>query len=242
MKQFILALLFCATVSFGQESIFKKGNSAYASADYASALEYYQQIESNDLESTELYFNIANSYFKLNEIGKAILYYEKAKKLSPLNEAVLANLALAKKKVLDDIVEVDQLYIFDLYQELKFSFTINEWLIYALSFFTFIFLCLFIKRWANLGALTNILLAFGIVFFVISAAFATVRIANFESKEGVVISATSEVYTSPTEYNQAFVLHEGSSFEIKRELNGRFEISLIDGKTGWINASDIGVI
>lgn len=242
MKHIIAIFIFCLTAAVAQESIFSKGNEAYAAGDYAAAAEYYEQIEANDLESTELYFNLANTYFKLEEIGKAILYYERAKKLSPLNEDVLANLTLARKQVLDDIDEVDQLFIFDLYQELKFSFTIDEWLVAALVFFALIFVILWVRRWASAGALVNSALGVLIVLFVLSASLAAMRVANFDSKRGVVISQTSEVYTSPTEYNQAFVLHEGTSFEIKREVNGRYEISLIDGKTGWISSDDIGVI
>lgn len=240
----VYLILTVVSFQFAQESIFNKANSAFQGGDYAAALEYYQQIESNNLESAELYFNMANSYFKLEQIGKAILYYEKAKKLNPLDEDILANFKLAKKQVLDDIELPDQLFIFDLYQSLKFSFTINQWLLFSLSLFAAVFVLLWLKRWflENLATAINAAVIIFLSLFVLSALMSVSRIVSFETEHGVVLVQTSEVYTNPTENNQAFVLHEGTSFEIKRELNNRYEISLIDGKTGWISVDDIGVI
>ncbi len=243
MKLILFIVLF-TQLNFAQESIFEKGNLAFQNGNYDLAIEYYKQIEANELESPELYFNMGNSYFKLDQIGMAILYFEKAKRLEPLSEDVLANLKLAKRKVLDDIELPDQLFIFDVYQSLKFSFTINQWLWAAALFFSLIFAFLWVKRWLvqqfqGVFSIAALIMSIGFIF---SALIALVRIGDFETKQGVVIEAASEVYTSPNENNQAFILHEGTSFEIKRKVNGRYEISLIDGKTGWISVNDIGVI
>ena len=243
MRRFLFFCLFSFSF-FAQDGIFEKGNAAYENNNYVQALEYYQQILDNRIESAALYFNMGNSHFKMDNLGMAILYYEKAKKLNPLGEAIKANIDLANEKVLDDIQEQDQLFIFDLYNQLKFSFTINQMLWITLISFTAFFIGLWLKKWifSSLETIINSINIMTLVLFLFWSALSFSRISTSEEKRGVVLSQSSEVYTSPNENNQAFVLHEGSQFKIERELNDRYEITLIDGKTGWIDISNVGVI
>ena len=41
---------------------------------------------------------------------------------------------------------------------------------------------------------------------------------------------------------ELFILHEGSKVKINRSLDGWYEISLADGKTGWIKADGLEII
>ena len=243
MKRF-LVYCFISFSLFSQNGIFEKGNEAYENNNYTQALEYYQQILDNGVESAALYFNMGNSHFKLNHIGEAILYYEKAKKLNPLDKAIKANLDLVNERILDDIKEQDQLFIFDLYNQLKFSFTINQMLWLTFISFTLFFIARWLKKWIfpYLETLFNSISIFAVIFFFFWAALSFARISNLNEQRGVVLSKTSEVYTSPNDENQAFILHEGSQFKIERQLNNRYEITLLDGKTGWIDISNIAVI
>ena len=57
-----------------------------------------KSIISNNIESSELYFNLGNAYYKTNSIGLAILNYERAKKLAPDDEDISANLKNCKSE------------------------------------------------------------------------------------------------------------------------------------------------
>src|SRR6185295_12270070 len=59
----------------------------------------------------EIYFNLGNSYYKTNNIGYAILNYERAKKLSPDDEDINVNLKLANQKTEDKIEVAPQLFL-----------------------------------------------------------------------------------------------------------------------------------
>ena len=69
------------------------GNKAYMEGAYDKAIEEYCAILEGGEYSLELYYNLANAYFKMENIGKAILYYNKALRIAPSQEDVLHNLA-----------------------------------------------------------------------------------------------------------------------------------------------------
>ena len=60
------------------------------------AIEVYSGIIDDGLHSADLYFNIGNSYYKINDTPNSIFYYEKALLLDPDNESVKNNLAYAQ--------------------------------------------------------------------------------------------------------------------------------------------------
>jgi tetratricopeptide (TPR) repeat protein len=106
MKKIIFFLI--VLVSFlGQaqkmDSLFIKANKLYQQEDYLIALELYQEIESQDIASSELYFNMANVFYRTNQVAPSIYYYEKALILDPNNIDIKFNLEFAKRMTLDDI-------------------------------------------------------------------------------------------------------------------------------------------
>src|SRR4051812_45195426 len=86
--------------------IFHEANIAYQKQDYGSSIKLYEQLIKNQNVSTEVYFNLGNSYFKSGNTSKAILNYERAKKLSPDDEDINFNLKIASLKVVDKIEPV----------------------------------------------------------------------------------------------------------------------------------------
>ena len=75
-----------------REQAFEKALSLY--------LGQFNQMKENDSVNGLLCYNIGNCYFNLEQNAEAILYYQMAKKLLPLNKNISANLktALAKRE------------------------------------------------------------------------------------------------------------------------------------------------
>ena len=105
MKKIVFLLWIVANSIAAQnaDSLFVKANNFYKSGEFETAIENYKKIESQNLISSELYYNLGNSYYKLNKVGPSIYYYEKALLLNPLNEDVKKNLVFAKRLALDNI-------------------------------------------------------------------------------------------------------------------------------------------
>ena len=80
--------------------VFNLGNKQYEEHNYEAAINSYKRLCA-EYYSPELFLNLGNSYYKLNDIPNTIFHYEKALKLSPGNLNILHNLKLANKRVSD---------------------------------------------------------------------------------------------------------------------------------------------
>jgi len=59
------------------DSLFVKANKLYQQESYLQALKLYQEIENKNVKSSDLYYNMANIYYKTNQVAPSIYYYEK---------------------------------------------------------------------------------------------------------------------------------------------------------------------
>lgn len=76
-------------------------NIAQRKENFNLALALYTQLEESSKPTHgngKLYYNIANTYFQLEEYPWAILYYYRAMALMPRNEKVIANLNIALQR------------------------------------------------------------------------------------------------------------------------------------------------
>ena len=76
---FILGILLIQSIAFGQSSmeLFKQGNSAYNKSEYKKAISLYEQTLKMGQFSAELYYNLGNSYYKLNNIAEVFIILKK---------------------------------------------------------------------------------------------------------------------------------------------------------------------
>src|SRR5210317_2577324 len=139
---FFILLIFSNTQSI--DNLFKESNDLYTNGDYKNAVEGYLDILKSGFESAELYFNIGNSFYKLNNIPESNYYYEKAKSISPNDDDILTNLSFAQNLRNDKIetlpvtdIQNLKLSILDLLSEKGWSFMLIV-LIWIMCFaFTF---------------------------------------------------------------------------------------------------------
>ena len=108
----VLLGLLTPAVCAGQDAFLDEGNQRYHEGDFDGALASYVQILDSGLESGELYYNIGNTYFKLSNLGPAILYYERARRLMPGDDDLLANLELARSLTIDDVTPLPGFWLF----------------------------------------------------------------------------------------------------------------------------------
>lgn len=78
-----------------------KAEKAYDSKKYTEAVNHYERLIKEGFKSYQLYFNLGNSYYRSNEIGKAIYYYELARKIEPNDEDISINLSKASARTID---------------------------------------------------------------------------------------------------------------------------------------------
>ncbi len=101
----LVALLFVLALNVRAEDAFERANQAYAEGDFANAKRIYEAALSPDARANGFY-NLGNASFRLGEIGRAALAYERALALSPgLGEAA-SNLRFVRQKMGSRVVEL----------------------------------------------------------------------------------------------------------------------------------------
>ena len=246
MKKVLFLLLIIANQVTAQnvDSLFVSANNLYKNEKFEEAIEQYKAIESQELTSSELYYNLGNSYYKLNKVGPSIYYYEKALKLNPLNEDVKNNLIFAKRLALDNIEALPQTVFQKLNKNYVQKLSYNQWAIVAVVFSILASLLFLLFYFSETPSKKRFYFVTSIIsfFFLISTIFITYTQHNFtiKNKEAIVFAEETEVRNAPTlNSEEVFTLHEGTKVIVLDEVDNWKKIKLIDGKIGWIISSEI---
>jgi len=221
-----------------------KANRAYSEGQFQVAEVLYMQLIEEGYQDASLYYNLGNTYFQQNQIGKAILNYKRAYLANPSDKDIQYNLELAQSKTKDKIDKLPSFFLFEWIDSIRDLMDTNTWAETAI-FLLLIDLCM-IMLWllANslgirkLGFYSAILLTVLVVVSIVNS----FRSANhvYNSAEAVVTSSAALIKSSPSDSGKdLFVVHEGTSLLIKQNLDGWNEVELIDGNKGWITSSAI---
>lgn len=221
------------------EKYISDANELYQSEQYSEAIDLYRKIINEGFESTALYYNLANSYYRNSQLGMAILYYEKALKIDPDDEDVLHNLKIANAHTVDKFKEVPELFLVTWWNHLVNTFTLHNWSLIVVI--TFLALLFFIGTYllTKTGSLKKIMFYAGTISAALTILFAVLLFSkyNLESSStyGILTESIISAKLSPdVKSNDAFVIHEGVKFSVDDELKGWVKIKLSDGKVGWL--------
>jgi tetratricopeptide (TPR) repeat protein len=244
MKNIIYLFLLISQVFFAQNS-FEKGNTLYKNGEYQQAIDVYENIIKEDKQqSAELYFNLGNSYYKLNKVAPSIYNYEKALVLKPNDPETLNNLKFAKKLTIDEIKEVPKVGFAKLIQNFTGIFNYNTWAKISVAI-AFVFLLCFIGYYFSQLTLSKRIYFIG-MFILLVALFLSVAAGMSEKdhfdndRPAIVFAEISEVRSEPQKAGSPiFLLHEGAKVYVKETLLNWKKIELTDGTEGWIDSSTI---
>jgi len=247
MKKFvIILLLFVSFVSNSQstDELFKEGNTFYKVEDYNRAMGVYLAIEEKGVESSDLYYNLGNCYYKLNKVAPAIYYYEKALKLNPTNEDALHNLTFAKRMTLDVIEDLPKTFFQRFSENVIQKYAFDTWALLAViaSFLaSLLFLLYHFSGSSKMKLLYFNTTIFSVFVMLVSVFFAFDNYDTVQKNRTAIIFATkTEVKNAPTNSSEeVFELHEGTKVIILDELDNWKKIKIADGKVGWIYQDDL---
>jgi len=246
---FGIMILFIGSNNFAQstESLIEVGNQYYAAGDYQVASETYEQILASGLESHVLYYNLGNSYYKLNQISLAILNYERALLINPGDDDTKYNLSLANQLIADRIEPLPEFFLVKWWNALGNNLSGNAWALSAIFLFTtsliFIFLFVIIRRQV-FRRISVPVIAVAMILSIFSLSFAVKKANRLTKHEtAIVFSPSVTIKSSPdTSGTDLFVLHEGIKVQILEEVSDWYEIQLADGNKGWIPTESVELI
>ena len=245
-----LALLFFAAAGPAQAQDipdavrhFDEGNRLFREGAHKEAVTSYRNALDAGYANGALYYNMGNAYFRLDEIGQAIRFYEKARRYAPESKELAHNLALARNQATDR------------FSQLPAPFWRPAWnrLVRALSptgVFLIGLLCyglaagalaLRIRRVRSpwLGRMTRAGGVLAILF--LTSGF----VASYEktyTARAVMLADATNLTDRPDGSATELTLHEGAVVEILKVRAEWSEIRLPNGVQGWVPVAAYGEI
>ena len=233
-------------VGFSQTTeSFKQANDLYNSGYYKEAISQYDSILASNQHSAELYFNLANCYYKLNEVGPSIFYYEKALQLAPDDLDILNNLGYAQKMTIDAIQEVPESGVSKLLNKTLNSLSVDGWAIRCVGL-VFLFVVLFLGYYLSYSEAkkrlffvsSNVVL---IALFVSLGLLFKKDSLDSNTHPAIIFVKETEIKTEPNLRSEtSFTLHEGTKVLVIEDYNNDWsKIKLLNGETGWMSRSEL---
>jgi len=248
MKILIFIILFAKIVLPSElENLFKQGNEHYLKGEYQETIRIFESIYEKGYEGKSLFYNLGNAYYRIGKIGLAILYYEKAKKLSPSDEDINYNLAFANSKIVDKIETLPKFFIFDWWENILALFSISGWTYLSYVFYLLI-LCsvgyYYFARSLKTQRISFYSGIFSTLFLILTIIFLIVNLnRELNVSYGVMVEQVVVTKFSPDQNSKdAFIVHEGLKVKAEDTLNDWTKIKLIDGKVGWVKKENLKII
>lgn len=222
-------------------------DSAYARADYEEAVKLYSELAEQN-PTTDVCYNLGCAYYRTDDIAHSILWFERALKLNPSDKDVQFNLELARTKTIDKIIPQHEFILFTYFRQVTSWFSLRTWTTVALTSFILMLVALLLF-WASDSVLTRKLAFSSAVLLLLFSVLSNVcafqqRKFKHTHTSGIITTPAVTVKSTPAESgNDLFVLHEGSKVEITdNSLQEWCEVSIADGKIGWIPKSAFDLI
>ena len=229
------------------DSALVRAEKFYQQNEFSKAIGEYQSLADSGKASAALFYNLGNAYFKNHDIKSAILYYERAKRLAPNDEAIDFNLNLSRSLTFDKVEAVPELFLVTWGKTIRDWLTVRGWA--WLSIWSFIavlgfgLLFLFMRnmsvRRSSFG-----LSALCLMLSLSAFTFGYLQKANIERLDEAIIFAPSvSIKSSPDDSgNNLFILHEGAKVHIDDQIGEWCEVRIADGKKGWMRTSELKII
>jgi tetratricopeptide repeat protein len=246
MKYLItLICLAIASIGWGQDQDnFDKATTLYQKGDYTQAAAVYSSILKSGKESSALYYNLGNTYYKLNNVPESIYYYEKALQLDPENADAKNNLTFANQMKVDAITPLPKTWVRQLSDGIVGLFSAHTWAVLSIiGVFAFVLsflLYYFVERTALKRTFFSLMLVF--LFFAIGS----YTLAHFchrqvsQTQYAILFDKTVRVFSDANAYSsEVMQLHEGTKVEIIEDAKDWVKIRLVNGKTGWTKVNSL---
>jgi tetratricopeptide (TPR) repeat protein len=244
---FIGLLILNFQIAIGQASmqpLFEEGNEAYNQGAYSEAIALYEQTITMGQHSAELYYNLANAYYRLNRVAESIFYFEKAQQLDPDNENIKINSSFAQNMTIDAIEPLPKSQLHAIKSQLFARMSLQSWSLFSVVMiwiFAFLFLA---YLFLTLPQLKRIFFFLSLVsLFLFLGSFTIAFQLDQEKKNteyGILFSQQGDVWSEPNQRGEIqFVLHEGTKMQLLDMLDEWQKIRIANGSEGWIKNAEI---
>lgn len=215
---------------------FFQGNQAYAAGRYDEAIAAYESVRAAGFESEGLDFNLGNALFKDGQTARAIASYERARRLSPRDPDILANLTYAREvaQVPAEPPPLWQRLLFPLAPratggELAIAAAVVWWVIWLL-----LAARLLVPRLRQ--ALTRAVWVAAAIYLLVAGSLG-LRLSEVELRDQAIVTAVQGVpvrFEPSATGTEHFPAAPGTALDVSEERDGWLQVRRADGRRGWI--------
>lgn len=242
--RFLLILLLIFGFSFAySQSEMELALKLLQNKQYDQAINKYQSINNKGFESVDLYNNLALCYFKISQLPKSVLYYERALKLDPGNKLIKSNLLEINKKLDSDIVEIRESSIIQWLNSFVRLFNAGSWLIFLILSMLLLLLLVIFRiykfNWISLSYI-NLFTFLVILIFIINLITFRFSYKNSFETNNAILMNSKPLYKSPDISSpEIYKLNAGEKLKIIDGFDHWYQVMLVNKETGWIDRNDI---
>jgi tetratricopeptide (TPR) repeat protein len=210
-----------------------------------AAMRYERILREGGIQNGKLYYNLGNVYFRLKDLGRAILNYRRAEQYIPNDPNLKQNLDYAREKRLDDIEEKQETKVlktlFFWHYDLSTKGRIIIFSVCSMLLWTAAVIRIFSRasylRWC-------ITVSFILSLFLAGSLMAE-EVSLRTTHPGVVISREVVARKGNSEtYEPSFKdpLHSGTEFRLIEDRGSWYQIELADARTCWVHSKDVALV
>lgn len=248
-------LLFARPSAAASETMLT-ANRLYEAGQFSRAAQAYEQLADQGYADSALFFNLGNAYFRLGDLGRAILNYRRAQVLAPRDGDTETNLRLARAQTADQYEAVEESGLenregLPLHGKVGGAmgswFTLNELAMGVLAVWILFMFLVILFMSARTGSAwrrglrialagSALLLALGVL------ALGSYLVMDSAESQGVIVAEEVNVNSGPgAQYTTELTLHSGTEIELV-ERRGSWVRLALPGRAleGWVPAHAVG--
>jgi tetratricopeptide (TPR) repeat protein len=228
------------------EDTFNRGNAAYEEGQYEVAAEAYRSLLRYEIRDPIVEYNLGNAEFRLGNLGRAILHYERARRLDPIEPDIRANLEFARSLCFDRVESLPQAAVVGWVRAAqdRLGPDFQAWIVLVAAWLAAGLVAACFSRPGGWSAAAGWTLSMLLLVLVLSVSswYATIQRLEGE-RAAVVLDEVVEVLAGPGYNNPAlFIVHEGLTLQIRTERDEWLQVSLPNGLNGWIAKETVGEV
>jgi hypothetical protein len=232
----------------GETDTLLRANLLYENGRYEEAIQVYQQLVDSDINNSVIFYNLGNAYFKQGDVGRAILNYERAARLTPRDADIRANLELARAKTIDRYETEEEPALTRLVTVARSWFTLNETAVITLGLWMVSVGLFLVYRNSRRHRLREAL-QYGLIFVAFFLVGGIVSLGSrlyveANAPAAVIVVDEVAVVSGPGEqYIAEFTLHSGAKVSFLEQRNEWIRIALPgDQFQGWVPSEAVEAV
>jgi tetratricopeptide (TPR) repeat protein len=225
-----------------QARAFIAGLEAYKGGDFGQAIRQWQALADAGITNGKLYYNLGNAYLKNDDLGRALLWYERALILLPNDPDLRFNYDYARSLTRDAQDEGPAAWMRILF---FWKYQLSPGAIKGLALvFNLLFWSLLAAfRLTRRRGLRHAAWAAGLpaLVFILTAAFAFMT--GLSHQPAVILPEQVPVRSGlDSASTELFTLHAGARVAIVKTLKDHYQIRFSDDKIGWVPKDASGLV